>query len=78
AQGSGTRCPRERSPFSMIFHHAPSQVAPEERLCETIAGIARASLRAEQALLPALEDEASLLRLEGESSFEKATASLVK
>lgn len=40
--------------------------------------VAATTLRIIQALLPALEDEASLLRLEGESSFEKATASLVK
>ncbi|KAF4666889.1 hypothetical protein FOZ61_009097 [Perkinsus olseni] len=62
----------------MIFQQTPLQVEPEERLCEVIAGIARASLRAEQTLLRALEDEASLLNPEGESSHERATAALVK
>ncbi|KAF4741867.1 hypothetical protein FOZ62_016247 [Perkinsus olseni] len=62
----------------MIFQQTPPQVEPEERLCEVIAGIARASLRAEQTLLPALEDEASLLNPGGESSHERATSALVK
>ncbi|KAF4737631.1 Potassium voltage-gated channel sub H member 5, partial [Perkinsus olseni] len=62
----------------MIFQQTPLQVEPEERLCEVIAGIARASLRAEQTLLPALEDEASLLNPGGESSHEKATSGLMK
>ncbi|KAF4678079.1 hypothetical protein FOL47_005358 [Perkinsus chesapeaki] len=62
----------------MSYLYAPSQVDPEEKLCEVIAGLARAALRAEQALLPALEEEASLLKPNEESSHQLATSSLVK